>query len=160
MTGLGAKVIRTPTEAAWYEPESLIQVAKRMVEADPNIKLLNQYQNPANPLAHYEGTAEEILWACDDRVDAVVLSVGTGGAITGVGRKVHERLPGCKIVGIDPYGSDLALPQEVNKTDVKTYKVEGIGYDFIPKVLDRTEVDVWVKTHDKESLLMARKLLS
>jgi len=88
-------------------------------------------------LAHYDGTAEEILWACDDKLTAVVLSVGTGGAITGVGRKIHEKLPACKVVGVDPYGSDLALPPEVNKTHVTAYKVEGIGYDFIPKVLDR-----------------------
>ncbi|CAD8153187.1 unnamed protein product [Paramecium pentaurelia] len=160
LTGLGAKVIRTPTEAAWYEPESLIQVAKKMATDDPNVILLDQYSNPSNPLAHYEGTAEEILWACDDKLDAVIISTGTGGTITGVGRKIHERVPGCKVIAVDPYGSDLALPQEVNKTDIKTYKVEGIGYDFIPKVLDRTEIDGWVKTVDYDSLLMARKLLS
>lgn len=134
---MGAKVIRTPTEAAWYEPESLIQVAKRMAAEDPNIILLDQYANPSNPLAHYEGTAEEILWACDDKLDAVVISAGTGGTLTGVGRKIHERVPHAKVIAVDPYGSDLALPPEVNKSDVTTYKVEGIGYDFIPKVLDR-----------------------
>lgn len=134
---MGAKVIRTPTEAAWYEPESLIQVAKRMAAENPNIVLLDQYSNPSNPLAHYEGTAEEILWSCDDKLDAVIISTGTGGTITGIGRKVHERVPACKVIAVDPYGSDLALPPEVNKTDITTYKVEGIGYDFIPKVLDR-----------------------
>ena len=53
------------------------------------------------------------------------------------GRKIHERVPACKVIAVDPYGSDLALPAEINKTDITTYKVEGIGYDFIPKVLDR-----------------------
>ncbi|CAD8146119.1 unnamed protein product [Paramecium octaurelia] len=160
LTGLGAKVIRTPTEAAWYEPESLIQVAKRMAAENPDIILLDQYSNPSNPLAHYEGTAEEILWACDNKLDAIVMSTGTGGTVTGVGRKVHERVPGCRVVAVDPYGSDLALPPEINKTDIKSYKVEGIGYDFIPKALDRTEVDCWVKSNDKDSLNMARKLMA
>ena len=88
-------------------------------------------------MAHYEGTAEEILWACDDKLDAIVMSTGTGGTVTGVGRKIHERVPNCKVIAVDPLGSDLALPPEINKTDVKSYKVEGIGYDFIPKALDR-----------------------
>lgn len=67
----------------------------------------------------------------------MIISTGTGGTITGIGRKVHERVPNCKVVAVDPYGSDLALPPEINKSDVTAYKVEGIGYDFIPKVLDR-----------------------
>ena len=108
-----------------------------MTEEDPNIILLNQYANPSNPMAHYEGTGEEILYQTDNRVDAVIISAGTGGTVTGVGRKIHEKLPNCKLVAVDPYGSDLALPPEINKTDITTYKVEGIGYDFIPKVLDR-----------------------
>lgn len=111
-------------------------------------------------MAHYEGTGEEILYQTDNRLDAVIISAGTGGTVTGVGRKIHEKLPNCKLVAVDPYGSDLALPPEINKTDITTYKVEGIGYDFIPKVLDRTEVDDWVKTSDKESLTIARKLLA
>lgn len=76
------------------------------------------------------------------------MSAGTGGAIAGIGRKIKEKLPHVKIIGVDPYGSILALPAAINATDVTTYKVEGIGYDFIPKVLDRTVVDDWVKTAD------------
>ena len=91
-------------------------------------------------MAHYDGTAEEILYQTGGNLTAVVVSTGTGGAITGIGRKIHQRLPACKVVGVDPYGSLLAQPQEVNKTDVKSYKVEGIGYDFIPRVLDRVHI--------------------
>lgn len=88
-------------------------------------------------MAHYDATGEEILYQTDDRVNAVVISTGTGGSLTGMARKIHERLPNCQIVAVDPYGSLLAQPQELNETDVTMYKVEGIGYDFIPRVLDR-----------------------
>jgi len=105
-------------------------------------------------LAHYENTAEEILIQCDNKLDMLVIAAGTGGTITGIARKVKERLPHCKIVGVDPVGSILAGPGPIS-----TYKVEGIGYDFIPDVLDVSLVDEWVKTEDKESFLMARRLI-
>ena len=89
----------------------------------------------------------------------LVATAGTGGTIAGIARKIKEKLPSCKIVGVDPYGSILAQPEELNATDVTTYAVEGIGYDFIPRVLDRTVVDSWVKTNDKDSLIMARRLI-
>jgi Cysteine synthase len=65
----------------------------------------------------------------------LVLGVGTGGTIAGIARKIKEKCPSCTIVGVDPYGSILAQPEELNKTDVTTYQVEGIGYDFVPTVL-------------------------
>jgi len=96
---------------------------------------------------------------CDRvRVDVVVVSAGTGGTIAGIGRKLKEKLPNVKIVGVDPVGSILALPNSLNGK-IASYKVEGIGYDFIPNVLDRYVVDEWIKTDDKESLLMARRLI-
>jgi cystathionine beta-synthase len=74
----------------------------------PNSHILDQYKNPSNPLAHYEGTAEEILYQCEGKVDMVVLGAGTGGTITGIARKLKERLPNVKVVGVDPIGSILA----------------------------------------------------
>lgn len=71
---------------------------------------LNQYDNPSNPLAHYDQTAEEIIEQCEGKLDAFIISVGTGGSITGIGRKLKEKMPGCLVVGIDPYGSILAQP--------------------------------------------------
>jgi len=68
-------------------------------------------------------------------------------------------MPNCKVIGIDPYGSILALPDELNETEITTYKVEGTGYDFLPKVLDRTVVDQWIKIGDEDSLPMARRLI-
>jgi len=88
-----------------------------------------------------------------------VMSAGTGGTVTGVARKLKERLPNIKIVGVDPNGSILAVPDNLNKEGIHSYLVEGIGYDFIPTVLDRSIVDEWVKTDDKESFVMARRLI-
>lgn len=89
----------------------------------------------------------------------VVIGAGTGGTVTGVGRKLKEKCPGCKIVGTDPVGSILALPEELNQSDTTFYEVEGVGYDFVPTVLDRSVVDSWIKTRDRESLIMARRLI-
>lgn len=158
LKALGAEIIRTPTEAAFDSPESHIGVAKRLNEEIPNSHILDQYSNPSNPLAHYDGTAEEILDACDGKVDAIVISAGTGGTISGIARKFKERLPNVEVIGVDPHGSILALPESMNG-DIVSYQVEGIGYDFIPAVLERKLVDSWIKTSDKESFVMSRRLI-
>ncbi|PNF22395.1 Cystathionine beta-synthase [Cryptotermes secundus] len=159
MRALGAEIVRTPTSASFDSPEGLIMVAQRLNKEIPNSVILDQYRNEGNPLAHYDSTAEEILMQCNNHVDMLVCAAGTGGTITGLGRKMKENCPSCKIVGVDPEGSILAQPEELNKTDVSFYEVEGIGYDFVPTVLDRSVVDVWAKSNDKESLLMARRLI-
>ncbi|RWS09932.1 cystathionine beta-synthase-like isoform X2, partial [Dinothrombium tinctorium] len=160
LKALGAEVIRTPTSANFDDPQSNIRVAQRLQKSIPKSIVLDQYRNPNNPLAHYYTTAEEILAQCDGKVDMVVMGAGTGGTVTGIGRKIKERLPHCKVIGVDPYGSILAEPADLNATDTTFYEVEGIGYDFIPSVLDRSVVDMWIKTGDKESLNMARDLIS
>ncbi|KAI9327166.1 tryptophan synthase beta subunit-like PLP-dependent enzyme [Zopfochytrium polystomum] len=159
LKGLGAEIIRTPTEAAWDSPDSHIGVAKRLNQEIPNSWIPDQYSNINNPLAHYEGTAEEILAQCGGKIDMFVASAGTGGTIAGVAKKIKERCPECIIVGVDPHGSILALPEALNSEGIHSYKVEGIGYDFVPAVLDRSHVDEWVKTYDKESFVMARRLI-
>lgn len=154
LEALGAEIIRTPTEAAWDAPESHIGVARRLKQVLPNAHILDQYGNPSNPLAHVEGTGAEILEQCDNKVDAVVMTAGTGGTLTGVARAVKAKLPNCQIIGVDPEGSILAGPGPI-----KSYKVEGIGYDFIPDVLDLKLVDRWVKSNDKDSFRTARQLI-
>ncbi len=154
LAALGAEVIRTPTEAAWDAPESHIGVAKRLQKEIPNAHILDQYGNKDNPQAHYETTAEEIIEDLRGQVDMVVVTAGTGGTLTGISRKFREKLPQCKIIGGDPEGSILAGPAEV-----KTYHVEGIGYDFIPDVMKDVYVDRWIKTNDKESFHWARRLI-
>ncbi|VDD85763.1 unnamed protein product [Enterobius vermicularis] len=157
LNALGAEVVRTPTEAAFDSKDSHIQVAIRLRDEIEGAVILDQYVNLGNPMAHYENTAEEILYALDDKIDMVVVGAGTGGSITGIARKVKEICPNCKIVGTDPVGSILADPTQ---KETAFYEVEGVGYDFVPTVLDRDVVDTWVKTTDKESFQMARRLIS
>ncbi len=154
LEALGAEIIRTPTEAAWDSPESHIGVAKRLHQVIPNSHILDQYSNPGNPNAHAEGTGMEIVEQCEGKLDVMVMTAGTGGTVTGVARTLKREIPGCEIVAVDPEGSILAGPGPI-----KSYKVEGIGYDFIPDVLDRDLVDRWVKSNDRESFRVARQLI-
>ena len=154
MEALGAEIVRTPTEVATEHPDTHISVAKRMEQELPNAHILDQYANPANPMAHIEGTALEIWEDLNGKVDMVVGGAGTGGTISGIATFMKEHNPNCKIVGADPVGSILAGDEEI-----KSYQVEGIGYDFIPEVLNRSLIDKWVKTEDKESFHLARRLI-
>jgi cystathionine beta-synthase len=155
LEALGAEIIRTPTEAAWDSPESHIGVARRLNELLPNSHILDQYKNPSNPDAHGEhGTGGEIVRQCGGKLDAIVMTAGTGGTITGVARAMKKLAPQVRIIGVDPEGSILAGPAEI-----RTYKVEGIGYDFIPEVLDRSLVHEWVKSNDRDSFRVARQLI-
>ncbi|CCE65316.1 hypothetical protein TPHA_0K01840 [Tetrapisispora phaffii CBS 4417] len=165
LKALGAEIIRTPTEAAWDAPESHIGVAKKLEKEIPGAIILDQYNNLRNPEAHYFGTGREIHHQLRDinRFDslrAVVAGAGTGGTISGIAKYIKEQNSDIQIVGADPIGSILALPEALNKTDITSYKVEGIGYDFIPSVLDRSLIDTWYKTDDKPAFIYARQLIS
>ena len=154
LEALGAEIIRTPTEASFDDPESHIGVAKKLNKEIPNSHILDQYANPSNPEAHYNGTAKEIIEDFGTNLDMVVIGVGTGGTITGIAKRLKEHIPNIKIIGADPIGSILG-----GGTEVKPYLVEGIGYDFFPDVLDNSMVDDYVKTKDEESFIMARRLI-
>ncbi|XP_047420419.1 cystathionine beta-synthase isoform X1 [Sciurus carolinensis] len=160
LRALGAEIVRTPTNARFDSPESHVGVAWRLKNEIPNSHILDQYRNASNPLAHYDATAEEILQQCDGKLDMLVATAGTGGTITGIARKLKEKCPGCRIIGVDPEGSILAEPEELNQTEQTFYEVEGIGYDFIPTVLDRAVVDKWFKSSDQESFTFARMLIA
>lgn len=154
LENLGAQIIRTRTEAAHDDPDSLFGVAKALHESIPNSHILDQYSNPANPDAHYYGTGKEIVEQCEGKLDYFVCSVGTGGTITGCARRIKEEIPGCRIIGVDPVGSILG-----GGTEIKPYLVEGIGYDFFPDVLDNSLIDDYVKTEDGPSFEVARLLI-
>ena len=154
LLALGAKIIRTPTEASWDSEESHIGVAKKLNKERKNSHILDQYANPANPDIHYTTTAEEIINDLDGNIDMVVMGVGTGGTITGVAKRLKEYNPEIQIVGVDPYGSILG-----GGTDVHSYKVEGIGYDFFPDVLDNNLVDQYIKVNDEDSFKTAKDLI-
>lgn len=154
LKALGAEIRRTPTEVAWDHEDSHISLARRLIKELPRAFMLDQYANPHNIEAHYEGTAMEILNDLNQQVDMIVAGAGTGGTLTGLSRKFKEVCPKCEIIGVDPIGSILAGEGPVNP-----YEVEGIGYDFVPEVLDRSQVTEWVKTKDKESFYMAQRLI-
>uniref|UniRef100_A0A4W6FFM0 Cystathionine beta-synthase n=1 Tax=Lates calcarifer TaxID=8187 RepID=A0A4W6FFM0_LATCA len=158
LRALGVEIVRTPTSAAFDTPESHIGTAWGLKNEIPNSHILDQYRNASNPLAHYDTTAEEILEQCDGKLDMLVAGAGTGGTLTGVARKLKERCPNVKIVGVDPEGSILVESKEKNEKKV-SFEVEGIGYDFIPTVLDRSLVDMWYKSTDVETFTMSRKLI-
>tara|TARA_Y100001960_G_scaffold301017_1_gene350647 strand:+ start:575 stop:1531 length:957 start_codon:yes stop_codon:yes gene_type:complete len=154
LKSLGAKIIRTPTEAAWDDPNSHIGIAKKLNKEIPNSHILDQYANKNNPGAHYKYTAQEIINDLDGNIDMVVMGVGTGGTITGVAKKLKEHNPNIQIIGVDPFGSILGGGDEIY-----SYQVEGIGYDFFPDVLDNNIIDNYIKVNDKDSFLMARKII-
>ncbi|TKX27591.1 cystathionine beta-synthase [Elsinoe australis] len=160
LRALGAEVVRTPTAAAWDSPESHIGVARRLEKEIPGGVILDQYGNVNNPLAHQEGTAEEVWRQTEGRVTCLVAGAGTGGTITGLARGLKRHKQDIKIVAADPQGSILALPAQLNDDfKDKPYKVEGIGYDFIPDVLDQKTVDTWYKTDDRTAFEYARRLI-
>ena len=154
LKALGAEIIRTPTEAAWDSPDSHIGIAKKLNSEIPNSHILDQYSNKANPDIHYKCTAGEIIDDLDGEIDMVVMGVGTGGTITGVAKRLKEYNHNIQIIGVDPYGSILG-----GGTDIYPYKVEGIGYDFFPDVLNNNLIDQYIKVNDEDSFVMARRLI-
>jgi cystathionine beta-synthase len=155
---LGTRVVRTPAGVPIESPDSIISVAKCLQAEIPNSYILDQYTSPENPRAHEFGTAEEIWHQTSGKVDVVICGAGTGGTVTGIANGLKRHNPGVEIVGVDPIGSVLALPESLNETKSE-YKVEGIGYDFLPDVLDRTAPDTWIKTSDADSFRLARRLV-
>lgn len=154
LESLGAKIYRTPTEAKWDDENSHISLARKLQKEIPNAHVLDQYANPNNPLAHYEHTANEIIADMGDSLAMVVMGVGTGGTISGVAKCLKEKMPHVKIIGADPYGSILG-----GGTEVYPYLVEGIGYDFFPKVLNNHLIDEYIKVNDRDSFNLAKQLI-
>ena len=153
---LGAKVVRTRTEAAYEEEDSSFSIAKKLNKEIPDSHILDQWENICNPEVHYNDTSQEILDDFGTDLDMVVMGVGTGGTISGIGKRLKEQIPNIKIVGADPYGSILGGEDEYKGSP---YHVEGIGYDFIPKVFDQSIVDEFVKVNDKEAFATAKALI-
>ena len=160
LRAFGAEVIVTPTAVPHESPESYTEVAKRVVRETPNSILANQYYNPRNPEAHYKTTGPEIWEQTGGQIDYFVCGVGTGGTITGTGKYLKEKNPNIKVIGIDPKGSALREYFYTKKITplLKTYKVEGIGQDYVPGTLDFTYINEMIEADDRESFIMARRL--
>jgi len=160
----GSKVVITPTAVAPDDPRSYYEVAKRFVRETPNAILANQYHNPDNPKTHEMTTGPEIWEQTEGRVTDVIIGMGTGGTISGVGRYLKSKNPNIKIIGVDIEGSILTEIWQ-NKGTIpegaypKTYKVEGIGEDFLPSATDLSVVDWIERAGDRESFLWARQLV-
>jgi cystathionine beta-synthase len=152
----GAEVVITPTAVEPDSPESYYSVSSRLAEEIPGGFKPDQYSNRANPDAHYEVTGPEI-WeqTAGGEIDAIVISVGTGGTISGVGRYFKERKSDVLIVGADPEGSVYTARGD---EDVHPYLVEGIGKDTWPETMDPKVVDEWIRVSDRDSFLTARRL--
>lgn len=148
----GAEVVITPTAVAPDSPESYNGVAERLAREIAGAYRPHQFANAENPLAHYRTTGAEIWEDTAGKIDIFVAGMGTGGTISGVARYLKERNPAIAIVGADPVGSILSGDSP------KSYKVEGIGEDFIPKTFDRRLVDEMIRVSDKESFNTARRL--
>ncbi|MGH7776518.1 MAG: cystathionine beta-synthase [Candidatus Dormibacterales bacterium] len=152
LRAFGAEVVVCPTAVAPDSAESYYSVSDRLAEEIPGAYKPDQYSNPANPQAHYETTGPEIWEQTGGELDAVVLSVGTGGTVSGTARYLKERRPGILVVAADPEGSIYS------SRTMHPYLVEGIGEDFWPQTYDPSLVDEYVTVTDRDSFLTARRL--
>src|SRR5947208_2238050 len=155
LRGYGAEVVITPTAVDHDSPESYYSVSSRLAEEIPGGFKPDQYSNMSNPQAHYLTTGPEILEQTGGELAAIVISVGTGGTISGVGRYFKEHAAHVKIVGVDPEGSVYTAKSE---DDLHPYLVEGIGKDTWPETMDPDVVDEWLQVSDRDSFVAARRL--
>jgi cystathionine beta-synthase len=163
LRAFGARVVLAPTAVPPDDPRSYYSVANRIVQETSGAVLANQYHNPANPESHYLTTAPEIWEQTQGRVTHVVVGMGTGGTITGIARYMREQGHPVRMVGVDPVGSLLYEAwRRGGKSDGLeswTYKIEGIGEDFIPSTLDLSLIDEVHQVDDAEAFRWTRRLV-
>lgn len=148
----GSEVVLTPTAVDHDHPDSYAGVANRLTQEIPNAYQPAQFENPVNPLTHYETTGREIWEQTDGKVSHLFAGMGTGGTITGIARFLKEKNPKVKIFGIDPEGSFYT------KDEPKPYHIEGIGLDFIPKTIDTEIIDEMIRVSDRDAFIVSRRL--
>jgi len=159
LKSFGAEVVITPTALPPDSPESYYEVAKRLGREIPGAYLANQYYNPTNPEAHFRSTGPEIWKQTGGKIDSFVAALGTGGTISGTARYLKMKNPKIKVIGADPVGSILKDFFYTKKmVPARTYKVEGIGEDFLPGTLDFSTIDEVISVNDAQSLNLARRL--
>ena len=161
LRAVGAQVIVCPTDVAPTDARSYYSVSKRLADETPNSWYVNQYDNPSNPLAHYEQTGPEIWEQTDGKITHFIVGVGTGGTISGVAKYLKERNPKIKIWGIDTYGSVFKKYHETgifDENEIYSYITEGIGEDILPKNVDFSLIDGFTKVTDKDAAVYTRKI--
>lgn len=146
----GAKVILTPGSAGM---KGAIAKAEELRDSTPGSIILQQFENPANPATHYANTAEEIWRDTDGKIDIFVAGVGTGGTVSGIGKRLKELNPNVKIVAVEPEASAVLSGEAPG-----AHKIQGIGAGFIPQIFNREAVDEIFKTPNDAAILTSRKL--
>lgn len=150
--GFGGKVIRAKSNLS-KDPEGMNNVAARIAKETPNSVFTSQFTNKANVIGHYLKTAEEIYNQCGGKIDYFFMSAGTGGTISGCGKKLKEKIPGIKVIGCDPQGS------VIGGGVASPFLTEGVGYDWVPDNVDLKVMDEWIKFDDRNAFLMSRRLM-
>lgn len=161
LRAVGAEVIVCPTDVEPEDPRSYYSVSKRLSEEVPNSWYVNQYDNLANRLTHYEQTGPEIWEQTEGKITHLVVASGTGGTVSGIGKYLKEKNPNIQVWAIDSYGSLLTKwfrTGELDMNEVHPYITEGIGEDFLPQNYDRDAIDYFEQVSDKDGAVMARRI--
>lgn len=151
LAAYGAEIVLTPGAEGM---QGAVRRAEELAGAIAGSFIPSQFDNPSNPLAHYEGTGPEIYADCEGRVDAFVAGVGTGGTLSGVGRYLKEQNPLCHVVGVEPAASPL-----LSKGYAGAHGLQGIGANFIPQNLNRSILDEIFPVTEEEAYQAARELV-
>ncbi len=161
LKAFGAEVIVCPTDVEPEDPRSYYSVSSRLEKEVPNSWKPNQYDNPANAIAHYESTGPEIWEQTEGKITHLIVGVGTGGTISGTGRYLKEQNPNIQILGIDTYGSVFKKYKETgifDKEEIYSYVTEGIGEDFLPENVDFNVINHFEKVTDEDAAKMTRRI--
>lgn len=159
LKAMGADVLIVPSAAKPSSPEYYYNTAQRLAQEIPNAIMLNQYDNPANPEAHYYGTGPEIWEQTEGRITHFVAGMGTGGTISGCGRFLKEKNPNIKVIAADPMGSSLKTYKDTSRlVEALPYLIEGVGQERIPGNLHFDYIDEVINVSDREAFAMARRL--
>lgn len=161
LRALGAEVIVCPTNVPADDPKSYYSVARRLSQEIPNSVYLNQYDNPANTVAHYQTTGPELWTQTDQRITHFIAGAGTGGTISGAARYLKEQRADVKVIGVDPFGSvyyKYFHTGEFDEKEIYPYMTEGVGEDILAENMDFSIVDDYVRVSDRDAMLMTRRL--
>ena len=161
LRALGAEVLVCPTNVDPEDPRSYYSVSKRLAEETPNSVYLNQYDNPTNADAHYATSGPEVWNQTDKKVTHYVASAGTGGTISGTARYLKEQNHDVQIIGVDTYGSvyhKYFHTGEFDQAEIYPYLTEGAGEDILAKNMDFSLVDHYVRSSDRDNMIMTRRI--
>ena len=150
LAALGAEIVLTP---AWEGMNGAVNKAQQLHRKNPNPFIPDQFGNPANVQAHVETTAPEILRDLDNQVDIFVSAVGTGGTLTGNAKVFKQVNPDCQVIAVEPAASPL-----LSQGKIGPHKIQGIGANFVPEILDRSLIDEIIPVADDDAYALCREV--